>query len=627
MYTKIKNVQILVSLLKQHNIRHLVLSAGTRHVPLAHSVENDDFFKCYSVVDERSAGYFALGLAKELGEPVAIACTSSTATCNYVPPIAEAYYQKVPLLVLTGDRDPYLLDQLEDQMINQVDMYKNFCKKCVNLPIVENDKDVWYCQRLINEAILELNHHGAGPVQINFPINQSIDDIADASVPELPVYNKIERCEIGRNMALWQKKVEKLKTAKRILVVCGSREPASRELNEALDAFEARYNCVISTEHVSNIRCKNALNTYLVAEAITGNVLRKLNPDIILFFGGNFISRFKVQLRVIKDSCESWIINEDGAIMDPFQNLTNVFECPPEYFFDFFAQANANGKNDHDLYDDLVNLRKKINVPEPATLAKRVNQLAINDAKFKKQPIPEGDALLPENYLSAFLAMSQVAANLPKDALLHLSILNSTRITQLFDLDPSVTVFSNIGTDGIDGSMSTFLGQMRAHPERQGFLIIGDLSFFYDMNSLGIRDILPNVHIMLVNNGGGAEFYFSMGPQKLPNIDMHISAAHNNSAKNWVESNGFRYLTASNAEEFQSALPAFMDCAADAPVVLEIFTDKENDIKVLKGFRRLIHQDSLADKVKANPVVQQVIQTEAGQNVKNIIKNGLKKFF
>ena len=213
MYTKIKNVQILVSLLKQHNIRHLVLSAGTRHVPLAHSVENDDFFKCYSVVDERSAGYFALGLAKELREPVAIACTSSTATCNYVPPIAEAYYQKVPLLVLTGDRDPYLLDQLEDQMINQVDMYRNFCKKCVSLPVVENDKDVWYCQRLINEALLELNHHGAGPVQINFPINQSIEDIADASVPELPVYNKIERCEIGKNKALWQQKAEKLKNA------------------------------------------------------------------------------------------------------------------------------------------------------------------------------------------------------------------------------------------------------------------------------------------------------------------------------------------------------------------------------------------------------------------------------
>lgn len=631
MYTKIKNVQILVSLLQQHNIRHIVLSAGTRHVPLAHSVENDDFFKCYSVVDERSAGYFALGLAKELRQPVAIACTSSTATCNYVPPIAEAYYQKVPLLVLTGDRDPYLLDQLEDQMINQVDMYRNFCKKCVNLPLVENDKDVWYCQRLINEAILELNHHGAGPVQINFPINQSIEDIADASIPELPVYNKIERCEIGKNRALWQQKAEKLKKAKRILVLCGSALPASGELEKALDDFAERYNCVISTEHLSNLHCKNALNTYLVAEAITANVLRRLGPDIVIFFGGNFLSRIKVQLRGIKDSCESWIINDDGAIMDPFQNLTNVFECPPEHFFDFFAQENPDGRNDRVLQNEFVEIQEKIQIPDPYQLAVKVNQLAINDAKFKKLPPPEGKDLIPEDYLSAFLAMYGLTREIPKNSLLHLSILNSTRITQMFPLDPSVTVFSNIGTDGIDGSMSTFLGQARVHPDRQCFLIIGDLSFFYDMNSISIRNIGPNVHILLVNNGGGAEFYFSMGPSRLPNIDMHISAAHHNSAKDWIVSNHFRYLTASNAKEFDEVLPEFMNPNAQRPVVMEIFTDKANDVKILKGFRRLIHQEPLAskvvDQVKANPVVQQVMQTEMGQNVKNKLKNGLKKLF
>lgn len=135
MYTSIQNVQIILALLKEHNIRHLVLSAGTRHVPLAHSAENDHFFTCYSVVDERSAAYFALGVSKELRVPVAVACTSSTATCNYVPAISEAYYQNIPLLVLTGDRDPYLLDQLEDQMINQVNMYGNFCRKSVTLPL------------------------------------------------------------------------------------------------------------------------------------------------------------------------------------------------------------------------------------------------------------------------------------------------------------------------------------------------------------------------------------------------------------------------------------------------------------------------------------------------------------
>lgn len=629
MYTKIKNVQIIVSLLKQHNIRHLVLSAGTRHVPLAHSVENDSFFKCYSVVDERSAGYFALGLAKELGEPVAIACTSSTATCNYVPPIAEAYYQKVPLLVLTGDRDPYLLDQLEDQMINQVDMYKNFCKKCVTLPIVETEKDVWYCQRLVNEAMLELTHHNPGPVQINFPINQTIDDIADASVPELPKYNKIDRCELGSPKEKWMKKAEQLKAAKRILVVCGSAVPASKELAANMDLFAERYNCVISTEYLSNLHCKNEMNTYLLADAITANVLKKIGPDIVIFFGGNFLARFKVMLRSIKETCESWVITEDGAIMDPFQNLTNVFECKPEYFFGFFAEAAPKGKNNKELYTDLMNLRNKIVIPDIETLPQKVNQLAINDAKFKKLPVPEGKDLVPDDYLSAFYAMYGLTKSIPKNSLLHLSILNSTRITQMFDLDPSIAVYSNIGTDGIDGSMSTFLGQASV-ANRPCFLIIGDLSFFYDMNSLGIRNIGPNVHILLVNNGGGAEFYFSMGPSKLPNIDMHISAAHKNSAKDWILSNNFRYLTAGNMSEYKEALPEFVRTDADRPVVMEIFTDKENDIKILKGFRRLIHQEvpaaKVAHQIESLPGIKQVAQTELGQSMKEKLKKGIKKF-
>lgn len=629
MYTKIKNVQILVSLLKQHNIRHLVLSAGTRHVPLAHSVENDDFFKCYSVVDERSAGYFAIGLAKELNEPVAIACTSSTATCNYVPPVAEAYYQKVPLLILTGDRDPYLLDQLEDQMINQVDMYKNFCKKCVNLPLVENEKDVWYCQRLINEALLELDHHGKGPVQINFPINQSIEDIADASIPELPVYNIIERCELGKNAALWEQKVRKLQQAKRILVLCGSRTPASERLKKAVDDFAKRYNCIISTEHISNLHCESEVNTYLTAEAISANVLRKINPDIVIFFGGNFLSRLKVQLRGVKDICESWIINDDGSIMDPFQNLTCVFECEPEHFFEHFAEHHPKGSNNGLIRDEFIALRQKIKVPDARNLATEVNRLAINDAKFKKLPEPED--LIPENYLSGFLAMNGLAKRIPAGSLLHLSILNSTRITQLFDLALDVTVFSNIGTDGIDGSMSTFLGQARANPDRQCFLIIGDLSFFYDMNSISIRDIGPNVHILLVNNGGGAEFYFSMGPTRLPNIDLHISAAHEHSARAWIESNNFRYLSASDADSYEQMLTEFMREDSRQPVIMEIFTDKANDIKILKGFRRIIHQESTADRLvdqmKANPVVQQIVQTELGQNIKDKVKKGLKKLF
>ena len=123
MYTELKTYQIIIALLKKYGITHCVLSAGSRNVPFVHSIEEDPDFHCYSVVDERSAGYFALGLSQELNQPVVISCTSSTATCNYWPPVAEAFYQGVPIVVLTSDRDPEMLGQWEDQMINQVGMY------------------------------------------------------------------------------------------------------------------------------------------------------------------------------------------------------------------------------------------------------------------------------------------------------------------------------------------------------------------------------------------------------------------------------------------------------------------------------------------------------------------------
>lgn len=602
MYSKILNVQIILSLMKQHGIKHIVLSAGTRHVPIAHSAENDPYFKCYSVVDERSAAYYALGLAKELNEPVAIACTSSTATCNYVPGIAEAYYQHVPLLVLTGDRDPYRLGQLEDQMINQVDMYKNFCKKCVNLPIVENDNDKWYCTRLVNEAMLELTRHGNGPVQINFPINQTIQEIADASAPELPVYNHIERIEVESGSEKWKSVADKLLKAKKILVVCGSDSPASSKQIKAMESFAEKYNCVIATEYFSNINCKGSLNTYLVAEAITATVLKEIGPDIVIFFGGNFISRLKVLLRNIKGSCESWCITDDGVIVDPFQNLTKVFECSRYYFFDRLAELAGNAKNDMVLYNELEAID---------TYVKNVSKTFTADKES----------------ICAFGAMRELAARIPSHSLLHTGILHSSRIMQMFPLRDDITAYSNIGTDGIDGSMSTFYGQAAA-TDRECYLVIGDLSFFYDMNSVGIRNITNNTHILLVNNGGGAEFYFSMGPKWLPNIDMHISASHSKKAEEWVKANGFTYMSAHTIEEYESKIDEFVKTGQESPILFEVFTDKGHDVDVLKEYRNAIHYDTekrsaaakMVKTVEKIPGVKLVSDSKLGKSVKEQLK-------
>lgn len=624
MYTKIKNVQIIVALLKQHGIKHIVLSAGTRHVPLAHSVENDDFFECYSVVDERSAGYFALGLAKVLNEPVAIACTSSTATCNYTPPIAEAYYQNIPLLVLTGDRDPYRLGQLEDQMIDQVDMFKNFCKKCVNLPIVNNDYDTWYCQRLVNEAILELRHRGDGPVQINFPINQTIQDIADASVEQLPDYNVINRLDPMSPDKGWEDKLNELKSYKRILIICGSNDPLKPEVEKALSNFALRFNCVFATELLSNIHCEYSLDTYLLAQAVGGNMLRQTEPDLIIMFGGNYVSRLKILLRGYKD-CKSWYVSEGGDIVDPLQNLNTVFECSIHYFFRYFADRGGRGKNNEELFKIYKNILEQIELPDIKALAGHSNKFAIKDAKFKNQPIPQDSELVDDNYLSSFYAFHELSKLIPNDSIVHLSILNSVRMMSMFPLDKSVTTYCNIGTDGIDGPLSTFLGHA-AGTDKPCYLVVGDLGFFYDMNAMGIDLRKSNIHILLVNNGGGAEFYFSMGQKMLPNIDLHIAASHSKKAEEWVKANNYNYMSASNVDEFDRQIDEF--AKSEGPVFFELFTDKTNDIKVFKTYVRMIHIDTPIGKVTSKigniPLVKKMAQTETGSKIKDKIKGVLK---
>lgn len=630
MYTSIQNVQIILALLKEHNIRHLVLSAGTRHVPLAHSAENDPFFTCYSVVDERSAAYFALGVSKELRVPVAVACTSSTATCNYVPAISEAYYQNIPLLVLTGDRDPYLLDQLEDQMINQVNMYGNFCRKSVTLPVVTNEREAIYCQRMVNEALMELRHGNGGPVHINFPINQSIEEIAAAAAPELPAVKTIKRVALEDSADEWQKRADELARAKRVLVVCGSALPATEQEKAAVERFFETYNCVFAVEPLSNLNAKGCVNTYLLGEAITGEVVRtEIAPDLVIFFGNNYVSRWKAMLKYKKDICKSWFINRDGEVKDPFQNLEYVFECSPAYFFDRLASLGKGHKNDLAIYKVVQHMADSLHIPDMKALIATVNDYARSDAKFKKLPEPMGDELVPGTYLSAFAAIHGLTREIPENSLVHLSILNSTRIMQMFPQPKGAAVYSNIGTDGIDGSMSTFYGQA-ASTDRPCYLVIGDLSFFYDMNSASIRNIGKNVHILLINNGGGAEFYFSMGPQRLPNIDLHISAAHKHSAKAWVESNGFKYMSARTLDEFDEQVADFA-AEKNGPVLMEVFTDKGKDVQVLKGFRRSIQiktgAASLAQKVENIPLVGQVLQTEMGQNIKEKLKTGFKKIF
>lgn len=581
MYTELQSYQIIIALLKKYGIRHCVLSAGSRNVPFVHSVEEDPFFKCYSVVDERSAGYFALGLAQELNEPVVISCTASTASCNYWPPVAEAFYQNVPLIILTSDRDPHMLGQREDQMIDQVGMFDRHVRKSVNLPIVNSREDFVWCQRLVNEAFLELDHHGKGPVHINIPMNSYN---VSFNAKELPFVVKFERLEHDCELQKWNEKTEILKEKQRIMVVCGQNSFVSENLNRQLKSFFEKYNCAVSIEYMSNLNDPEYINTVLCTDTqyITDKKFEEILPDLIISFGGNIVAGLKEMLRRNPGKCEHWLIQEDGNVVDLFKNLTTIFECTPEYFFEYFNSKAENNKNNRNYY----------------TLLKQYAESVV----------------YPDFEYSNVYAIKEIVESVESGSMIHMAINNAIRITNYCRLNPKIKIYANIGTFGIDGCMSSFLGQASA---RHGlcYLIIGDLAYFYDMNAMRIKHINQNVRILLINNEGGEEFYYNYTWIN-KSSDLHTTARHHTKAEGWVKETGFKYVSAHDKESFEKAKKVFMSSESQQPILLEVFTEMSKDAKVLHDFYALSKPVDI--KQKGKEVIKSVLGQETAKKLKNM---------
>jgi 2-succinyl-5-enolpyruvyl-6-hydroxy-3-cyclohexene-1-carboxylate synthase len=555
MYSVHKNAQILIALLKKYSIRDFVISAGTRHIPVVFSIEEDDFFNCYSVVDERSAGFFALGLIEKLKRPVCIICTSGTAAANYVSAANEAFYQQLPLVILTSDRHPYYLNQQEEQCIPQLNLYKDVCKKIVNLPIVRDEKDFWYCSRLVNEALLELEHRNRGPVHINFPIddNYPIEQGTFRFEEEnLPEVIKINRLTLEEPLSMWKEKARFLKE-KKVLIIYGQNGVISEEEIKTIESFCEKFNCLIATDHISNLHCAGSLNTFVLNILQTQADFKEVCPDIVITMHGNSLSSIKKKCLAMSKSFQHWHVSRDGEISDPFRCMTDIIECSPKKFFEIFDE----------LVDDKLTERQYFN----CWMTQYLNKISITDETELKY--------------SSVYAVKGLLSNLPKDSLLHISNSSNVRIASCFPIDNSIEVFCNRGTCGIDGSMSSFVAQAYIS-ECLCFLTIGDLSFFYDMNALWNRYIGKNIRILVTNNAGGALFHTEYYKQikTFPNIDRHVAAEHNTSVRGWAEARGFKYLAAINKEEYDKALKIFLS-VSEQPIILEVFSDKEMDVKQL----------------------------------------------
>ena len=582
--SKIRNVQILVDLLKQFKIKDVVLSPGGSDIPIIHLLESDKFFNCYSVVDERNNAYFALGLSQEKNMPVACVCTSGTAVCNLLPGITEAFYQNAPIIAITADKNPYFQSQLETQKIEQTNMFRDVVKKIVSLPVIKNSDDEWLCNRLINEALLEVEHHGNGPVQINIPV---VGDTGEFYEGNEGKERKINRVELPISKNIWQNYANMLKN-KKIMVVVGQNIVFTEKDEENMSEFFEKSNSFYAIEHISNLKCKGTINTYPITEI--GGLNEELTPNLVISIGNNLAAyNLKPFLRKNYKNIETWNIDPSGKVRDAYKSLVNIFECNPSYFFENIIEF-MNEESNHDYYKEWKTVSDIID---------------FNDLPY-----------------SNIYVGKKISETIPDNSILHLAILNSTRITQLFDIPKNIHVYSNVGALGIDGCLATFIGQAMATKEK-AYLLIGDLSFFYDMNAAAIRNIGNNIRIIMINNYGGSEFHFFMGKERISTINNYICAEHCHNAEGWIKSLGYEYLKVHSKEKIDEALEkAAQD--SDKPIFIEIISNMEDDAK---NTHEVYNKNKyiLGKHIGGITGIKEIVASKLTSEQKNKMKNFIKK--
>jgi len=536
-----QNVRLLATLFRDYGIKHIVLSPGGRDVPIIRMFENnEDKFVLHRVTDERSAGYFALGLARQLGAPVACVCTSGTAASNYLPAVTEAYYTGIPVVFVTADRYSVYLNQGEDQTIPQTSIYSNVVKKEVTLPENGGYLNDYKARRDISECILETTHNVCGPVHINMPIqNITIGANVEKKYWQLLpfIYPHILRVGFGNGSDDMLRWADVLKKSHRILLVYGQNRKLTDEQQRYVDAFSKKFNCVIVTDTISNFKNDYSINPYCMLNAISQEEFDKnLAPDILITVGGKRLMNdpLTYKVRGSKKNIRHWSVMPGGSIKDFYFKLTSVIDATPTCFFKYFVENAGEICNDRKYLDAWNNAMK---VYPPKTVG-GFNSLTIQDSFLR---------------------------NIPGNSVLHLGVGQSFFDVRRINLDPSIDVYCNMGTNGIDGCTSTFMGQCAIEKKKKCFLLVGDLSFFYDLNSIWNKELNSNIRILMVNNNGS-------GLLRSHNLKA-VSSRHDTVAEGWVKSTGFEYMCAKTKEEYNQKLNYFLSDEPNKPVFFEVLCD------------------------------------------------------
>lgn len=558
-----RGIQNLVDICVEKGLRTVVISPGSRNAPLIITFNRHHGIECLTVVDERSAGFFALGIAQQTKQPVALVSTSGSAVLNYAPAIVEAYYQKVPLLILTADRPGELIDQGEHQTIRQNKIFRNYVKKSFQLPIEpENENDLWYNNRIISEAFNSTVYPDFGPVHINIPLREPLYDQKE--------YKADNKTRIINNvipqLSLSQKNIEQLSEKwnsyekKLILIGCMDKNP---ELNNLLNKISLDNSVVILAETTSNLKGEKLYSCIdRILPGMQTDRYQQFQPELLITMGGAIISkRIKAFLRNNKP-VEHWHISPTDLHLDTYKSLTANICVEPEYLF--IELINRTGQNNNSDYNQLY--------------CNTDTKTEVNHSEFLSHT-PYSDLKVFECILKA----------IPPENNLQMGNSTPVRYVQLFKPYKELKYNANRGVSGIDGCMSTAIGAAWVN-NMPTTLIVGDLSFFYDSNALWNNYIHPDLRIIVINNSGGGIFRILDGPSETQELESCFEVSQNLTTEYIAKTYDISYYLCESLDDLNNILPGFYDFSKQRPAILEIKTPQKLNAKILKDYFNFLNK-------------------------------------
>lgn len=562
MYSNKENVNILTSLLLEYGVSDAVVCPGSRNAPIVHNLSVCEAIRCRPVTDERSAAFYALGLAIATRRPTVVCVTSGSALLNVMPAVAEAAYQHVPLVVISADRPQQWIDQLDGQTIPQSDALGRFVRKAVQLPEPHNDEERWLCRRLVNEAMHLATCRQGAPVHINVPISEPLFEFDTEQLPQLSRFNNIKRAAIkDASMDM----PDAFHKAKRPMIVIGQLAHGTIS-HETIRSLSEKY--VVMSEPLSNpsymtIHFDEAIR-YIVSDNSSINDdeddKTAYYPDYVIYVGDTLVS--KPARRFLRNAkAPSCLITPDAAdIHDPLMTLTDIVECDTD-------SINAL----------LASLCEAPDTDERCRFHDRWQS-------FLDAYAAHADAYAPEySQMATVKYFEEQLADLDIDICVHYANSSAVRLACIY---AQHYVWCNRGVNGIEGSLSTAAGFSLATPDMT-ICVIGDLSFFYDQNALWNSNLRGNLRIILLNNRGGGIFRQLSGLGDSPAADDLVMASHENTAQGICTQNDIGYLSAKNMDEMQIGVVTLLTRESERPMLLEVFTDSNDDVKALEKYFKL----------------------------------------